>query len=54
MIKRGVARYKWQTGKWGMGRAAEGIEILNGRTPLPAALVSRGIGQLRLTISLDL
>jgi hypothetical protein len=28
MIKRGVARYNSQTGKWEWGRAAEKIEIL--------------------------
>jgi hypothetical protein len=30
----------------GMGRAAEGIEILNGCLPLSAALVRRRIGRL--------
>jgi hypothetical protein len=34
MIKRGVARYNWQTGKWEWG-----IEILNARPPLPAASI---------------
>jgi hypothetical protein len=33
MIKRGVARYNWQTGKWEWG------EPLNARPPLPAAFV---------------
>jgi hypothetical protein len=32
MIKRGVARYNWQTGKWDWG--AERIEILNAQLPL--------------------
>jgi hypothetical protein len=37
MIKRSVARYNSQTGKWEWGRAAEKIEILNARAPLSAA-----------------
>jgi hypothetical protein len=41
MIKRGVARYNWQTGKWEWGRAAEGIEILNGRPLASRRLVRR-------------
>jgi hypothetical protein len=34
-IKRGVARYNWQTGKWEWRRAAEGIEILNAARRFP-------------------
>ena len=44
MIKRGVARYNLADRQMGMGRAAERFEILNARPPLPAAMVSRGIG----------
>ena len=46
MIKRGVARYNWQNGKRGMGRATETIEILDVRSPLPAAVVGRSHAQL--------
>jgi hypothetical protein len=46
MIKRGVARYNSQTGKWEWGRAAEKIEILNARAPLSAAVVRREASRL--------
>jgi|SRR6516162_5500054 len=44
MIKRKVARFNWQSGKWEWGEPPKDT-ILNAR-PLPASLVRRGIGGL--------
>jgi hypothetical protein len=41
MIKRGCRPLQLAVRQMGMGRAAETIEILNARPPLPAAPVSR-------------
>jgi hypothetical protein len=40
MIKRGAARYRWQTGKWEWGEPAKGLKILKCPPPLPAAALA--------------
>jgi hypothetical protein len=46
MIKRGVARYNWQTGKWEW--ASRRNRAIDACSPLPATVVGRATGRLLL------
>src|SRR4029077_19049959 len=46
MIKRGVARYNWTTGKWEWGEPPKESKYCNARPPPPNAMVHRSNAEL--------